>query len=236
MQTRAWSYVQRGQSMGPIPEDRLRSMLATGDLYWDDLVWREGMADWLPARQVPELVAAPPVSPSAPAHPLPHAIPARTPIQLDPHPETPMASGANPTVVVPFQAVEWLRQTKPWVRFLAVLGLVATALSVGLILFLSLTMGAMPGMRVGLERLLPVAMGVFVLALYLPPLLLLNRYANRIGRLVRSGAPGDLEAALQAQKAFWKYIGILTLVILVLYIIGILAVLGMGLMARGFRT
>lgn len=68
-------------------------------------------------------------------------------------------------------------------------------------------------------------MGYMVMAgIQLPAVIFLNRYASRIGALVNSGAPGDLEAAISAQKSFWRYLGILTLIVLCLYI---LAILGM---------
>ncbi len=220
--------------MGPVPEEQLRAMLASGDLYWDDLIWREGMADWLPARQVTELVGAPPSPPPPPAKPLPFAIPSRVPIQLDDRPDA-MTRAATGPQEVSLQTLEWLRRTKPWVRFLAVLGLVATALSVAAITALGLTAEALPGAPASLVRILPLAAGLFILALHLPPLLLLNRYANRIGRLLRSGATLDLEEALRAQKSFWKYLGILTLVVIILYILGLIAALGMGLIMGGLR-
>lgn len=236
MQTRLWCYVQRGQSVGPVPEEQLRALLASGDLYWDDLVWREGMADWLPARQVTELVGAPPSPTPVPAKPSPFMIPAPVPIQLDSRPEPmQMARAANTSREVSPQAVEWLRRTKPWVRFLAVLGLLATVLTVAAIVVMSLAADAMPGAARGIARTIPLVMGVVMLAIQLPPILLLNRYASRIGNLLRTNDPQDLDEALRAQKSFWKYLGILTLVVLVLYILGIIAALGMGLAMGGLR-
>ncbi|MBP1628698.1 MAG: hypothetical protein H6Q00_3173 [Holophagaceae bacterium] len=233
MQTRHWNYVQRGQSMGPVPEEQLRSLLASGELYWDDLVWREGMAEWLPARQVSELVAALPPPPPAAVKPLPFAIPARVPIQLDPHPEPEGHQFSFQGYSA--QATEILRRTKPWVRFLAVLGLLATALSVALVVALGLTAETLPGAPPQLNRIAPLLVGGLILALQLPPFLLLNRYANRIGRLLRSGKPEDLDRALMAQKSFWKYLGVLTLILMLVYVLALLAVLAMAMVAGRFR-
>ena len=51
-----WYYAKNNQQLGPVPEDELRRLLSTGALSPNDLVWREGMANWLPASSVPELV------------------------------------------------------------------------------------------------------------------------------------------------------------------------------------
>ncbi|HLL88961.1 MAG TPA: GYF domain-containing protein [Tepidisphaeraceae bacterium] len=60
----AWYYAQGGHQLGPVPLERLRGMLAAGEVRPDDLVWADGMADWQPARDVEMLRPAdvPPVA------------------------------------------------------------------------------------------------------------------------------------------------------------------------------
>lgn len=41
-----------GQRLGPFEEERVREMLASGELRASDLVWCEGMTDWQPAGRV----------------------------------------------------------------------------------------------------------------------------------------------------------------------------------------
>jgi hypothetical protein len=50
-----WYYAMGGQQQGPVPLDHLKHWLTTGQLQSTELVWREGMANWMPANQVPEL-------------------------------------------------------------------------------------------------------------------------------------------------------------------------------------
>lgn len=45
-------YSLNGQQQGPVSEDELRQMVATGVLTPDTLVWREGMAEWQPLASV----------------------------------------------------------------------------------------------------------------------------------------------------------------------------------------
>ncbi len=65
--------IQRGdEKHGPYTWDQMREYAADGRVLPTDLAWREGMAQWLPAAQVPDLFAAPaapvaavPVDPAA---------------------------------------------------------------------------------------------------------------------------------------------------------------------------
>lgn len=59
-----WYYAKGGQQQGPVTQEELQALLRNGTLNpATDLVWNQGMADWLPASQVPALIggaAAPP--------------------------------------------------------------------------------------------------------------------------------------------------------------------------------
>lgn len=48
-----WYYAQNNQQLGPVPLATLQAMARSGQLNGEDLVWREGMANWTPANQVP---------------------------------------------------------------------------------------------------------------------------------------------------------------------------------------
>lgn len=63
MANAVWFVGKEGQQKGPYTEEEVRAMLARGDVAPADLVWKDGMADWRPAGQVPELGAAPPERP-----------------------------------------------------------------------------------------------------------------------------------------------------------------------------
>jgi hypothetical protein len=50
-----WFISTNGQKRGPHSLDELQTQGRTGRLFATDLVWREGMAQWMPARDIPEL-------------------------------------------------------------------------------------------------------------------------------------------------------------------------------------
>jgi hypothetical protein len=59
---------------------------------------------------------------------------------------------------------------------------------------------------------------------YIVPGVYLVRYATRIREFVTQGQRAvQLESALDTQRAFWKFIGVLTVIGLVVMVVGIVA-------------
>jgi hypothetical protein len=119
--------------------------------------------------------------------------------------------------------VEHLRATRPWVKFLAILGFI----SVGL-MFLGglIMMAALSSVRgVGATPAIGLLYWLFAL-LYIAPAIFLNRYATAIRELLQGGGAPPMEKALESQKSFWRYVGILTVVLLCIYaLIFVIAIL-----------
>ena len=55
MSNQEWYYGQDGVQRGPVTLAELRALVRTGQISPDDLVWFEGMPDWLPARDAAAL-------------------------------------------------------------------------------------------------------------------------------------------------------------------------------------
>lgn len=86
MDQATWYYaVGNSQQQGPVDLATLQRLIAGGQVGPNDLVWRDGMADWVPASSVPELQVS---TPSA----------VRTdPVQtVDPLPQIPQQTYAPP--------------------------------------------------------------------------------------------------------------------------------------------
>lgn len=47
-----WYYGKEGQQHGPIDEATLRARIATGEVSGSDLIWTEGMVEWIPLSKV----------------------------------------------------------------------------------------------------------------------------------------------------------------------------------------
>jgi hypothetical protein len=88
-----WYYTNNGQQQGPVTTAALKQLAATQRLQPGDLVWREGLATWVPARSAKGLFAeAPTVGYSAEAA----AAPAPTPVAPLPEEDEPAAEPRPP--------------------------------------------------------------------------------------------------------------------------------------------
>lgn len=56
-----WYYTRSGQQLGPVPFQQLQAMVGAGQLMPADMVWKDGMPDWVQAGTVPALF--PPAQP-----------------------------------------------------------------------------------------------------------------------------------------------------------------------------
>jgi len=63
-----WNYIEDNVQKGPITEEQLESLVRTGQLNQDTLVWRDGMAEWQTYGQAKGSTAAPlPIPPAMPS-------------------------------------------------------------------------------------------------------------------------------------------------------------------------
>jgi hypothetical protein len=67
--------------------------------------------------------------------------------------------------------------------------------------------------------------------LYIVPSMYLMRYANRIRDFVAEGHVAQLESALDAQRAFWKFVGVLTIISIAVSILAVMAAIVFGILA-----
>ena len=193
-----WYCAKDGQQTGPMELAQLQRMLGSGHLSAGDLVWNASMPNWLPAAEVPELR-------SAGGH-LADPIPV---IQPSPQTFINYQGQSMESVAATARALDMLRETRPWVRFVSVLMFVAVGLMIlsGLVLLvIAPPVGCVALVVYGIASLFQIFPGIY-----------LGRYATKISEVLQYRRPQDLEAALEAQKSFWKFVGIVLAVILGIY-------------------
>jgi hypothetical protein len=160
-----------------------------------------------------------------------------------PYAAVPAPYGA-PAGIVSEGAIEMLRQTRPWVIFLAIVAFLGSAGMFLLSLFMFAVGFIMPGGLKGAGggaaafggamEMVYGAMGFVYLpfaAMCIYQGIKLWAYGSAIGRLMASRAAVDLEEALKHQKSYWKFSGISVIVIVVLYILLIVGVMVVGVAA-----
>ena len=115
------------------------------------------------------------------------------------------------------EVIRALGGTKGWVRFLGVLGFVMTAFIIlaGIAVLFGSNQGALSPFDHSLLSLVYFVMG----ALYFYASFKLNQYASKIRVLIDQSSQANLADALEAQRGFWKYVGICTIVGIAFYLL-----------------
>lgn len=147
-------------------------------------------------------------------------------------------------IVVSQQACEFLREAAKWAKFLSILGFI----SIGFMVFTSLFMGTImtvltQSMSQGIGVESPMGFSSFVYfctylilaVIYFFPIYYLFKFSKHTRKAVEGGDALELTSAFQYLKSHYKYMGILAIIILSLYVflfigivIMIMAVSAMG--------
>ncbi len=131
-------------------------------------------------------------------------------------------------------SVDLLRQTKPWVQLIGVLTLVGAAfMALGGVSMVALSAIAPRGSGPATAALGLVYLPLAVVYIY--PGIKLWKYGASINRLVASRDAADLEVALGEQKSFWKFCGILAIVLVILYVVMFVGMMAVGVIAGASR-
>jgi Na+/melibiose symporter-like transporter len=131
--------------------------------------------------------------------------------------------------------LESLRKTKGWVMLVGIMLLLAAALTLlgGLMMvFASSMLGADNAMPRGAS----VAMGAFYLVfaiVYVALAMYLIKYSSAISRLNRDQSSEAMELALSHQQKFWRLTGVLMLLFIVLFVVGMVAAIAIPSLMRG---
>jgi hypothetical protein len=142
-------------------------------------------------------------------------------------------SGFGPNDSAQMAILEALKRTRPWVMFLSILGFLGAAGMVFFGLFFMVAGSAMNSLMKGpLNAIGPFVGFIYIVlgGLYVIPSMLLWRYASSISQFSISGGSMDaLAGAVKAQASFWRYVGIMTAVIMGLYVVAIVIAVVVGI-------
>ncbi|MFD0894037.1 hypothetical protein KBB96_03155 [Luteolibacter ambystomatis] len=159
-------------------------------------------------------------------------------MSLDPYasPNFAQSPVASSGPAVDSEAIRMLQLTRPWVRFCSVIGFIGTGFLIlgGLAMLVG---GAIAGASTRTSAVpfpgFNIVFGLVYLvmaALYVFPSIKLWSYGSAITRLMMSGSSMDLVQALNLQRSFWKFVGIMVCVIMVIYALAIVVAI-FGVMA-----
>lgn len=125
--------------------------------------------------------------------------------------------------------IQILRRTQPWVNLVSIFGFICVGL---MALLAGVSWVGIASDRV--EQIPVAALLVYpvLLVLYFVPSFYLFKYGRRIKTFVAQGHTVQLEAALEAQRAFWRFVGIIVVVSAGLTALVIVFAMIAGIMGR----
>ncbi len=132
---------------------------------------------------------------------------------------------------------QYLEQTQPWVRFMSILILVGAGFMVmaGFGMMALYTVGGLASRGSPAFGVIGgILLGVFYLVvagLYVAPGVFLLRFAGALKRLTATNAAGALDDALKHQRSFWRFVGIMSIIGIVVGVIAIGVAVAVGIMA-----
>ena len=146
------------------------------------------------------------------------------------------SSSQTTSEAVPAEAIAQLQGTKPWVRFFSVLMWIGVffMLLAGAGMGFMATMAGDAAKAGGLQGPMILGMAVFYVIMgffYIYPAVKMWQYASAIQGLMQSRSAEDLVKALCHQRAFWKFVGILAIAMILLYVVFIVVIGSMGFAA-----
>ncbi len=139
------------------------------------------------------------------------------------------------TVLTPLGR-QYLDQTRPWVRFMSILifvgagfmalagfGMMALSTAGGLASRRSPVFGVIGG----------ILLGIFYLSmagLYVAPGIFLHRFAGALKRLMATNTADALDDALKHQRSFWRFVGILSILGIIIAVVAVGAAIVVGVL------
>jgi hypothetical membrane protein len=128
---------------------------------------------------------------------------------------------ADPAALVEIQG------TKPWLRFLSILGFIGA----GVCLLAAVGMAGLGivGQQQPILMFVMAVVYVLIAAIYLIASLRLHWAANAAGEVLADPTPAKLTAFLAQNRKFWKLIGIISIAFMALYFLAIIAAIALPL-------
>lgn len=151
------------------------------------------------------------------------------------------SSGQTSSQIVTSEVISQLQRTKPWTRVIGVvMWLMVALLLVGSLGFLVAMLAGLAAKDTGTaQKGFMIGMGVAYFAislLYIYPAIKIWGYGSAIKRLMASRSEPDLVKALDQQRSLWKFVGVLTLIAILIYagFFALLMTVGIAGAMKGF--
>jgi hypothetical protein len=204
---RRWWYRKNGVETGPVDQATVQQGIAAGLLNGDDLVWADGLPQWLPARYAPGLT-----------------VPSQNAPWTQQSGGTSPVGAADEKAELPIDLCKAATSSRPWLILLAVVAFLFTGIAIALGIFMLIyggrahTASVVAGGLFWLIYGLDLAAGGFLLV----------ACATRTGGLRFSRHPMVMERSLDATRSFLIYVGINLIVFLAFLVSALIWIIASG--------
>ena len=127
------------------------------------------------------------------------------------------------------QSKKYLLETAKWAKFIAIMGFIGIGFMILIGIFMGAFMGSMAtaseefaAWGTGFSALMSVFY-ISIAVLYLYPVLKLYQFADQTKKALAVNSTEGISLAFESQKSMFKFMGIMTIIVLGLYVILILA-------------
>ena len=130
------------------------------------------------------------------------------------------------------QMIISMHPTKTWTKFISIMGFIGSGFMVLCGIFVTLAGTLLPESQ---GNKIPTFVGLVYIIFsifYIIPSVYLFKYSSALDRFLCNKTASELEAALAYQKSFWKFVGILCVIGIILFFVGIIAAIVIPLMVR----
>lgn len=111
----------------------------------------------------------------------------------------------------------YLKETAKWAKFLAIIGYIGIGFLLVFSLFMLFGMTAFAGMLDAMPLTLMGLLYIVMAILYYFPVNYLNKFANKTKRALAENDQDEINLGFKNLKSMFKFMGILTIVVLCLY-------------------
>lgn len=137
------------------------------------------------------------------------------------------------------EAVSFLATTAKWAKFLAIIGFILTGFLILAGLIVTVFFGTYSSQMMNTGLMSYFSSGyigivyIVIAVIYILPIFYLNNFSNATTRAVRSGSTERLTYAFHNLKRFFKFIGLVIIGVLVIYLLILGIAVGAGIYMFG---
>ncbi|WP_243347941.1 DUF5362 family protein [Parabacteroides sp. FAFU027] len=131
------------------------------------------------------------------------------------------------------QTISFLDEIRKWTKFFAILGFIGIGFMVLLAIFMGTASSIFPmfGNGFGGGSIFIAILYLAFAGLYAMPVIYLNNFSDKLKIALEQSRNEELESAFENLKSHFKFVGIMSIIMLAIYVIAIIFAIGGSILA-----